>query len=375
MNKSIKNKINILHIVNSMGLGGTQKIIQGLVKTNNPNSNHLLILQNSKIIIKTRKIPSLKFPKTNMFNLINNLLQAKSYLNIHKIEIIHCHSMPKSLIFSILLKMLHRETKLIIHEHGAIFKIGKGNILIDNLYVLFMMISKYLTDEYIAISEATKLKLMQRAKINPQKILVIHNFVDSDIYSKKKINQFIKNKLKKSWSMNNSKIKIGFAARIVDMKGWREFLSAAKILNRNDKITFYIAGSGLEEENLKIKLVDIPNVKFLGYIDEIQYFYDLLDIFILPSHWEPMGLTGLEAQAMGCCLVASNIEGLNEVIGQDNAILVSPKSSTQITQAIELLVANPKIRMKLVNEGYANITKYTLIEYMHRLNNIYFDVL
>ncbi len=102
-----------------------------------------------------------------------------------------------------------------------------------------------------------------------------------------------------------------------------------------------------------IPLVDNnKDIIFKGYKDteELVYEYNKAQIFVLPSIFESFGITGLEAMACGCPVVASNIESLREVY-QEAAVYTDPLSYKSIAWAIYKLIKDTKLRNKLVERG------------------------
>ena len=73
-------------------------------------------------------------------------------------------------------------------------------------------------------------------------------------------------------------------------------------------------------------------------------FYRDSDVFCLPSWWEAMPLSLLEAMASGLPVVASDVGDVARVVGDDGAtgIVVRPHSAEQLTSALEQLLADPE---------------------------------
>jgi glycosyltransferase involved in cell wall biosynthesis len=100
----------------------------------------------------------------------------------------------------------------------------------------------------------------------------------------------------------------------------------------------------------------------LGKKENIVNFLRSSDIFILPSLAEGLSNALLEAMACGLPVVATNIGGTNEVIKNGvNGILVEPKNSEQLAQAILSLMKNQKYAYRLGINARKTITeKYSL---------------
>ena len=85
-------------------------------------------------------------------------------------------------------------------------------------------------------------------------------------------------------------------------------------------------------------------IDFLGYVSDHQRdcLYQTVDALIIPSLHEPFGIVALEAMALGCNVIASNIGGLGEVVkDRENGLTVRPNDHQDIVHAVDLLFADP----------------------------------
>ena len=111
----------------------------------------------------------------------------------------------------------------------------------------------------------------------------------------------------------------------------------------------YIIGDGPEMKNLEdlsYKL-NLRNVHFLGYMgddkkEEFKEFYYRADVLVTPSVWdEPLGLVILEAMSCKTPVVATRKGGIPLAVKNGvNGFLVRPRSSQQIAEAVNKLLAN-----------------------------------
>lgn len=84
-------------------------------------------------------------------------------------------------------------------------------------------------------------------------------------------------------------------------------------------------------------------IKFLGFISDEHRdgLYQIVDAVIIPSLYEPFGFVALEAMALGCPVIASNVGGLGEVIqNQHNGLSIVPNSPESIIEAVNQLFNN-----------------------------------
>ncbi|HHK5705615.1 TPA: glycosyltransferase family 4 protein, partial [Serratia marcescens] len=101
-------------------------------------------------------------------------------------------------------------------------------------------------------------------------------------------------------------------------------------------------------------------VSFVGRVsdEELVDLYRNAFCFLFPSLYEGFGLPPLEAQACGCPVIASNATAMPEVLGE-SAILVDPLNDDALTEAMEKLVLDPKLRESLIAAGTENIERFS----------------
>lgn len=161
------------------------------------------------------------------------------------------------------------------------------------------------------------------------------------------------NFFKQSKPSPKGKKQIVFLGRLVKRKGVKELVTAYKeLLNTNpelvEKTTLLIAGSGVEEVNLKKMLDSMPigsSVKFLGYINESEKPYLLAnaDIAVFPSlSGESFGIVLIEAMAAGSKQVlAGDNPGYRSVMQDFPKLLINPKNVEEFANRLfELLEDN-----------------------------------
>lgn len=144
---------------------------------------------------------------------------------------------------------------------------------------------------------------------------------------------------------------VGYIARITAQKEPLNFLRAISKVPAQLKVRFLIVGDGdlksqmlelAEELNLKDRII------FESFRDDIPAVLNAVDIFCLPSLWEGLPIAMLEAMAMRKAIIATAIDGINDLVtDQKNGILVPVSSPDQIAEAIALLASDLKLRTEL----------------------------
>lgn len=118
-------------------------------------------------------------------------------------------------------------------------------------------------------------------------------------------------------------VKIGSAGRMIEFKGHRTVLHALKILRDSYNIDtkLLIAGTGELQDDFISEVARLnlkSHVEFKGSVSEMSDFYDEIDIMAVCSMREPFGRTSIEAQARGCPVLVTAIDGLPETLASGN---------------------------------------------------------
>jgi glycosyltransferase involved in cell wall biosynthesis len=103
-----------------------------------------------------------------------------------------------------------------------------------------------------------------------------------------------------------------------------------------------------------------PDVWFLGFVprDELIALYRNALGLVYPSFLGPENLPPLEAFALGCPVVAADVSGARDQLG-DAALLVDPRRGESIALAVRALHDDPALRADLVRRGRARARQFT----------------
>lgn len=122
-----------------------------------------------------------------------------------------------------------------------------------------------------------------------------------------------------------------------------------------------------------IKEKDMDRVHIIGYVpdEKLVQYYQRAELFVLPSIFEPFGMTSQEAMACGTPVVASKYGGIKQVITHDkNGILINPEDSEEFANGIIKLLKDDDYRARLGSEANKLIVDHYSWEAMatHHIN-------
>lgn len=117
-------------------------------------------------------------------------------------------------------------------------------------------------------------------------------------------------------------------------------------------------------------------VKILGFIpdEDLVSIYNLSNVYCQPSFYEGFGLQVLEAMACGCPVITSGVSSLPEIAG-DAAFFVDPYSYENISEAIQKVIDDEKLRQKMIELGFSQAKKFSWKKTAEETINIYEKIL
>jgi len=206
----------------------------------------------------------------------------------------------------------------------------------------------------VSISESTKKDIIKFFEISPQKIKVIYNGINHEVfYPRKNAKNYVLNKYK----ISNYILAVGSS---YPHKNIHRLIEAfVQLQKENPYIILAITGYPTSYQKELIKKYNLENIKFLGYIqiEDMPYLYSGAECLVYPSLCEGFGFPPVEAMACGCPVAVSNVSSLPEVCGEA-AIYFNPYDIDDIKVAIEQILNNTILKQNLIEKGLIQAKKY-----------------
>ena len=246
--------------------------------------------------------------------------------------------------------------KLVVTIHGLEYE------YLPKMYSPFRRkVLRYLTkrnlkkaDKVIVPSQNTKEDLIKFYKADPEKIFTIYHGVSVREQDGKGVrNMQGIEKTKQPCLL--------YLGRIEERKNIEGLIRAFEILKKKYKIPHKLVLAGPIDTRYKTQDTKHKNdVVFTGYVDQNKKWQLLknADVFIFPSFYEGFGFPALEAQAADIPVVASDVSSLPEIL-DNSALLINPKDSVEIAEAVYKIIKNPKLKKVLIKKGHENIRRFS----------------
>ncbi|MCT7529557.1 glycosyltransferase family 4 protein [Aliarcobacter cryaerophilus] len=175
------------------------------------------------------------------------------------------------------------------------------------------------------------------------------NGVDTEFFKNTKTldqKELIRDKFK----IDKKDFVITFVGRIVKDKGINELIEAFINLSKEyNNLKLLLVGdyeehlNPIKNEN-KILIDSLDSIITVGFQNDIRDFLSITDLFVLPSYREGLPNSLIEAGSFGIPLLATNINGCNEIIDDGiTGILVEKKSAKKLEEAIDKLLEDKEL--------------------------------
>lgn len=216
-----------------------------------------------------------------------------------------------------------------------------------------------LIDRTIAVSGAIARALTERWGYRPSRVVEIPNGVDARLFNGADAGARARGRAR--LGLDEDALVVGSVGRLEAQKNFESLARAAgPLAARFPGLRVAIAGEGSLEASVRAA-ADASGLggRLLlpGRTDGIGDFLAALDLFVLPSFWEGMPLSLLEAMAMGTPAIATATPGAAEVIGEDGdaGVLVRPGDDAALAEAIASLLADRARARALGERGQARV--------------------
>lgn len=367
--------MKVLHVIDSLGLGGAQTIIQQIFDRQVDNPNIYAIALRKKDIETPIQHPNVKILESKSKYALRPLLEVRDFVRANKIDILHCHLFRSEVFGYWLKKFFCKDITLILHQHGQIVGSDFNSGIENYTYPRFLRRSKKLVNKYVAVSQSMKDLMMEKSDIPDQSISLLYNFVDLNKYQLGVVNETEAKSFRKKYGYSDQDFVVGFAGRIIERKGWRTLLKAAAVIKEtHPHYQFIMAGDGPEAGLLQEKIQELSlqdTVQHIGYFNQMPLMYTAIDALTLPSHFEGLPMTQLEVMAMGVPMVTTDGPGMAEVaVADKDALYFKMKDPKDLAKRL-LELEDPSLRQKLVDNALETVKAYSLSSYLGSLDKLY----
>ena len=362
-------KIKVLHVLNSLQVGGLENGVVNLV--NNLDAQrfkHSICCIDSIGPMAERIKQPVSIFSMEKGNKRDYLISLKIARLINRVKPDIVHTRNWSAIDGVIGARLAGKRAVIHGEHGRESTDPEGK------NVKRKKIRKALNpwiSRFVAVSNELKHWLIHDVGISPEKMTQIINGVDTDTIKPPENRAQSKSEM----GFSPDTFVVGIVGRLDPVKDHETLLRAFKIAHErhnSSKLALIIIGAGPLDEELKAiagKLDISDIVKFTGERDDVMQLYNCMDVYVLPSVAEGISNTILEAMASGLPVIASNVGGNLELVDQKRTgFFFSPGKCEELARLFGRYLDNDS----LVREHGLNSRKRVVSEFsIHNMTDKY----
>ena len=254
----------------------------------------------------------------------------------------------------------------IVHVHGVIAKINRVLNATQYLYIRTLGRSIFRDASSLICLTNQDAREIHKCGCQLKKIRIIPNGVD----------------IKKFRPLREGRDNwILWGGRFVPQKGLEYLIKALHfVIEKNSEVKLVLTGDGplfpkiqSMVKNLKLE----RNVLFKGRVprEKLPYIISTASIYVLPSLKEGMPFALLEAMSCGKAVIGSDIPGINDIITHEkNGILVPPRNSTALADAILMMLKNEELRKQLGKcARRLMVENYSWKKIGEKIERVYYD--
>jgi glycosyltransferase involved in cell wall biosynthesis len=353
--------LKILHIDPERAWGGGEAQVIGLLSHLSLRGleNHLLCHPGGLLIREARKRGIRTFPIEVRNDLDPRpIFPLRRLIRTERYDIVHFHT-KRAHALSLWLGRVHPGVKYVVTR--------RMDYPVRRSWYHHYLYNRQV-DGIVAISEEIA-RLLAEGGVRREKIRVIHSGIDPAPFERARVGR------------KSGPPVIGTVAVLEERKGHRFLLEAAALLKRQGhRLNYRFAGAGSERkrlENMAVELGLKEEVVFAGFVSDMPSFLSTIDVFVLPSIHEGLGVAVLEAMAAGKPVVATRVGGLPELVDDRvTGLLVPPKDSSALASAISHVISQSGLKQEMGAQAWKRVQRdFTAERMAERNEEFYYEIL
>ncbi|MBT4352131.1 glycosyltransferase [archaeon] len=291
-----------------------------------------------------------------------DILKLYNIFRKEKFDIVHSHN-SKTHIIGIILSYMTGVRNRICTVHEDLISILKSKDKYNYFNIFIYKLVFRISHRVICVSNSTLEK--NKALFLKNNTIVIRNGFNQNIYNNDAIS-------------SNDNTVLTYLGRLEHDKGLHILIEALKFVNDKKNISLQIIGGSYNDlyvEKLKKQIIKskLQNIYFYGVLKDFSNFLIKTDIVIVPSLLESMGYSILDAWSFRKAVIASNTDGIPEVITNNkNGLLFQKNNSSELAQKIDYLIKNPQKRKFIGENGFKKLkSDYSVNKFVSNMDVVY----
>ena len=286
-----------------------------------------------------------------------------------QVDLLHLHGYGATTFGR--LAAARRRLPVVVHEHANLTSTPWFQKVADRVLAPF-------TDIAIAVSRSTARFVIEARQIPSSRVRVVYLGAPLEEFGVVRSAPEVA-AIRAEIGAGPDDVVIGTVTRLHDSKG-NEFLveAARRVLDAHPRARFFLFGEGpllasLQAQAAQLQLGD--RFVFGGFVRDVSRVLSAFDLSVFPSLWEGTPLTVFEAMAAGRPIVATDADGLVEVLEHERTALIVPRrDSAALAAGIARLIEDPALRAQLGSGAAVASHQFDIATFVRKMERLY-DIL
>jgi glycosyltransferase involved in cell wall biosynthesis len=367
-------KLNILQVCDHLGwegsrMHGVKRLFGWMIPRFNPNRFNVSLVSLRKKDLSEETLESFGVDITYLHKSRFDPATLPALLKVidrKKIDVLHLHGYGATTFGR--LAGARRRIPTILHEHANLTDTPWFQKIADRALEPF-------TDIAIAVSRSTADFVSGPRQIPAHKVKVVYLGVPLEEFSRERTADEIAS-AREELGIRPGEFAIGTVTRLHESKGNSYLVDAARrVIGQRPQARFFLVGEGplqpaLEAQARSLGLGD--RFVFAGFARDVARVVSAFDLSVFPSLWEGTPLTVFEAVAMGKPIVATDADGLLDVLTADHDALIVPKRNADaLAGAIVRMMDDGALRSGLAAQARVTGRRYDIDAFVAKMERLY----
>ncbi len=367
-------KLNVLQVCDHLGwegsrMHGVKRLFGWMIPRFDPERYNVSLVSLRKKDLSEETLESLGVDITYLHRSKFDPATLPALLKVidrNKIDILHLHGYGATTFGRLAGAM--RRLPTIVHEHANLTDTPWFQKIADTAL-------EPVTDIAIAVSQSTADFVIHARRIPAAKVKVVYLGVPLEEFSRPRPESEIR-AAREELGIAPGDFAIGTVTRLHDSKGNSYLVDAARlVLNERPHARFFIVGEGplrepLEQQARALNLGD--RFVFAGFAKDVARVVSAFDLSVFPSLWEGTPLTVFEALAMGKAIVATDADGLVDVLTNErDAIIVSKRDARALAHGLIRVIDEPQTRERIRAAAIETGKQYDITAFVRKMERLY----
>jgi glycosyltransferase involved in cell wall biosynthesis len=283
-----------------------------------------------------------------------------------RIDVLHMHGYGATTFGRVAGAM--RRIPSIVHEHANLTDTPWFQKVADRALAPY-------TDIGIAVSESTAEFLIRARQMPADRVRVVYLGVPLEEFSRPRAPEEIA-AARRELGIAPGEFLVGTVTRLHDSKGNSFLVDAARlVLNERPNTRFLVVGEGPLRDGLEAQARGLAlgdRFVFHGFARDVARVVSAFDLSVFPSLWEGTPLTVFEALAMGKAIVATDADGLLDVLSHErDARIVPRRDAAALAQEIVWMMDRPGERQRLGEQARETGRAYDIAAFVRKMERLY----